>query len=100
MFCFSAPRLRSIIPLALSLPVPPGPIPGLLVMDDPAGKALAAAVLPRAYVDPRILNNMTTIQFDKWAYNLSDTQTGCYNKGSLPLALAANDTCLLGFWCT
>ncbi|THX21476.1 hypothetical protein D6D17_00014 [Aureobasidium pullulans] len=58
-----------------------------------------ATLSPRAYTDPSVLNDMTTMQFNEWAFSLGDTQTGCYNKGSLPLALATNDTCLLGFWC-
>ncbi|THY60006.1 hypothetical protein D6C97_03915 [Aureobasidium pullulans] len=68
-------------------------------MADHSALANDATLSPRAYTDPSVLNDMTTMQFNEWAFSLGDTQTGCYNKGSLPLALATNDTCLLGFWC-
>ncbi|KAK4545666.1 hypothetical protein LTR36_002619 [Oleoguttula mirabilis] len=44
-------------------------------------------------------NNMSTKQFDEAAYSLNYTQTGCYRQGSLPVALASNDTCLPGWHC-
>ncbi|KAK5117593.1 hypothetical protein LTR62_005015 [Meristemomyces frigidus] len=44
-------------------------------------------------------NNMSTEQFDAFAYSLNETTTGCYRQGALPVALAANDTCLLGWHC-
>ena len=44
-------------------------------------------------------NNMSSLQFDEYAYSLNYTQTGCYRKGALPVALAKNDTCLLGWYC-
>ncbi|KAK5681328.1 hypothetical protein LTR17_027504 [Elasticomyces elasticus] len=43
------------------------------------------------------LANMSTLAFDAAAYNLSNTQTGCYRQGALPVALAQNDTCLPGW---
>ncbi|KAK5694215.1 hypothetical protein LTR97_009837 [Elasticomyces elasticus] len=41
--------------------------------------------------------NMSTLDFDLASYALNDTQTGCYRKGALPVALAQNDTCLPGW---
>lgn len=58
-----------------------------------------ATISSRAYVDMAVLDDMTSMQFNQWSYALPDTQTGCYNPGSLPIALANNDTCLLGFYC-
>ncbi|KAH0365490.1 hypothetical protein KCU65_g6020, partial [Aureobasidium melanogenum] len=58
-----------------------------------------ATISSRAYVDLAVLDDMTSIQFNQWSYALPDTETGCYNPGSLPIALANNDTCLLGFYC-
>ncbi|KAK3647347.1 hypothetical protein LTR56_008179 [Elasticomyces elasticus] len=43
--------------------------------------------------------NMSTLDFDLASYALNDTQTGCYRKGALPVALAQNDTCLPGWHC-
>ncbi|KAK3116056.1 hypothetical protein LTR53_004004 [Teratosphaeriaceae sp. CCFEE 6253] len=43
--------------------------------------------------------NMSTKEFDAVAYSLNTSQTGCYRHGSIPVALADNDTCLLGFYC-
>lgn len=43
--------------------------------------------------------NMQSREFDAYAYSLNYTQTGCYRSGSLPVALALNDTCLPGFHC-
>ena len=43
--------------------------------------------------------DMQSIQFNAYAYSLNYTQTGCYRPGSLPVALAMNDTCLPGFHC-
>ncbi|KAK0278098.1 hypothetical protein LTR35_009420 [Friedmanniomyces endolithicus] len=43
--------------------------------------------------------NMSTKAFDLAAYSLNSTQTGCYRPGALPVALAQNDTCLLGWYC-
>lgn len=45
-------------------------------------------------------NNMSSKQFDAAAYSLNYTQTGCYRQGSLPVALASNDTCMPGWYCT
>ncbi|KAK0255644.1 hypothetical protein B0A54_10963 [Friedmanniomyces endolithicus] len=44
-------------------------------------------------------SNMSTKAFDLAAYSLNSTQTGCYRPGALPVALAQNDTCLLGWYC-
>jgi hypothetical protein len=43
--------------------------------------------------------NMQGATFNAYAYSLNWTQTGCYRPGSLPVALAMNDTCLPGFHC-
>lgn len=43
--------------------------------------------------------NMQGMTFNTYAYSLNWTQTGCYRPGSLPVALADNDTCLPGFYC-
>jgi hypothetical protein len=43
--------------------------------------------------------NMQGVAFNAYAYSLNWTQTGCYRPGSLPVALAFNDTCLPGFHC-
>jgi len=43
--------------------------------------------------------NMQSMAFNAYAYSLNYTQTGCYRPGSLPVALAMNDTCLPGFHC-
>jgi hypothetical protein len=43
--------------------------------------------------------NMQSATFNTYAYSLNWTQTGCYRPGSLPVALAMNDTCLPGFHC-
>lgn len=43
--------------------------------------------------------NMQSRTFNAYAYSLNYTQTGCYRPGSLPVALAMNDTCLPGFHC-
>ena len=64
------------------------------------GAAYASATAADANVaDLSSFNNMSSIQFDEAAYSLNDTQTGCYRKGALPVALAENDTCLLGWYC-
>ncbi|KAK3675527.1 hypothetical protein LTR78_004610 [Recurvomyces mirabilis] len=44
-------------------------------------------------------NNMSSKQFDAAAYSLNTSQTGCYRQGAMPVALAGNDTCLLGWYC-
>jgi hypothetical protein len=43
--------------------------------------------------------NMQGATFNAYAYSLNWTQTGCYRPGSLPVALAEDDTCLPGFHC-
>lgn len=43
--------------------------------------------------------DMQSMAFNAYAYSLNFTQTGCYRPGSLPVALAMNDTCLPGFHC-
>ncbi|CAD0096738.1 unnamed protein product [Aureobasidium mustum] len=68
-------------------------------MADPTATPYDTTMFPRAYVDSAVLDDMTSMQFNQWAYALPESQTGCYNPGSLPIALANNDTCLLGFYC-
>ncbi|KAK6000165.1 hypothetical protein QM012_004153 [Aureobasidium pullulans] len=53
----------------------------------------------RAYVELAVLDDMTSMQFNHWSHSLSEAQTGCHRPGALPIALANNDTCLLGFYC-
>jgi len=43
--------------------------------------------------------DMQSVTFNAYAYSLNWTTTGCYRPGSLPVALAMNDTCLPGFHC-
>ena len=43
--------------------------------------------------------DMQSMEFNAWSYSLNYTQTGCYRHGSLPVALAMNDTCMPGFHC-
>lgn len=43
--------------------------------------------------------DMQSMEFNAWSYSLNYTQTGCYRPGSLPVALAMNDTCMPGFHC-
>jgi hypothetical protein len=44
--------------------------------------------------------NMTGLPFDMAAYSMNSSQRGCYSTAALPMALAMNDTCNLGFFCT
>ena len=65
------------------------------------GSAYASATASNAkFAEIAQYNNMSTKQFDEMAYALNYTQTGCYRQGSLPVALASNDTCLPGWHCT
>lgn len=62
------------------------------------------AIEDASRTNPNLLNsfegqNMQSMPFNAWAYSLNYTQTGCYRPGSLPVALAMNDTCLPGFHC-
>ncbi|KAF1826207.1 uncharacterized protein K489DRAFT_331978 [Dissoconium aciculare CBS 342.82] len=43
--------------------------------------------------------NMTGMEFNAVARIMNSTQRGCYADSALPMALAANDTCNLGFFC-
>lgn len=43
--------------------------------------------------------NFSSVEWDATAYSLNYNQTYCYRPGSLPVALAMNDTCLPGFYC-
>lgn len=52
----------------------------------------------RAFLDS-FGGNMQSLRFDAYAYSLNYTETGCYRKGALPVALAMNDTCSPGFHC-
>ncbi|KAK4981718.1 hypothetical protein LTR28_002977, partial [Elasticomyces elasticus] len=47
--------------------------------------------------DLATFQNMSTLQWDEAVYSLPTSQTGCYRPGAIPMALAANDTCNLGF---
>ena len=44
-------------------------------------------------------NNMSSRQYDAYVYQLTYKQTGCYQRGALPIPLAANNTCLPGWYC-
>lgn len=41
---------------------------------------------------------MSSLDFDKYVYSLNWTTTGCYRQGAIPMALAPNDSVLLGFY--
>lgn len=43
--------------------------------------------------------NMSSRQYDAYVYSLNSSDTGCHRRGALPVPLAANDTCLLGWNC-
>lgn len=43
--------------------------------------------------------NMSSREYDASVYSLGYKDTGCYRKGALPVPLAANDTCLPGWFC-
>ncbi|KAI9739310.1 MAG: hypothetical protein M1834_007523 [Cirrosporium novae-zelandiae] len=43
--------------------------------------------------------NMSSLESDEILYSLNSSTTGCYRKGAIPVALARNDTCNLGFYC-
>lgn len=45
-------------------------------------------------------DNMASTNFSLIAYNLTNRQTGCFRRGALPVALAWDDVCLPGFYCT
>lgn len=65
-----------------------------------SSEALFARAASPPLADIRHFHNMSTKEFDAYAYSLNQSQTGCYRQGALPLALAKNDTCLDGFFCT
>ncbi|KAF1996579.1 hypothetical protein P154DRAFT_579828 [Amniculicola lignicola CBS 123094] len=44
-------------------------------------------------------SNLTTLEAGKSLSQLNSSVTGCYANGSVPIFLAANDTCILGFFC-
>jgi hypothetical protein len=44
--------------------------------------------------------NMTGNEFNLFADTLNSSQRGCYADRAFPMALAENDTCNLGFFCT
>lgn len=44
-------------------------------------------------------NNMSSRQYDAYVFQLTYKQTGCYQRGALPIPLAANNTCLPGWYC-
>ena len=72
---------------------------------DPSVTSALAAIYPSAtaqnghVAELMQFNNMSTRAFDEAAYSLNHSQTGCYRRGALPVALADNDTCLLGWHC-
>lgn len=43
--------------------------------------------------------NMSSRQYDASVYSLKYKDTGCNRRGALPVPLAANDTCLPGWYC-
>jgi len=64
----------------------------------------SAAVQNAGQLNKNLLNgfengDMQSVTFNAYAYSLNWTTTGCYRPGSLPVALAMNDTCLPGFHC-
>ncbi|EMC93677.1 hypothetical protein BAUCODRAFT_150956 [Baudoinia panamericana UAMH 10762] len=70
----------------------------------PSESAALSAAFPSAtgsitFSDLAQYGNMSSKQFDLAAYSLNYSQTGCYRPGALPVALAQNDTCSLGFHC-
>ncbi|KAF2111187.1 ABC transporter-like protein [Lophiotrema nucula] len=44
-------------------------------------------------------NNFTTLEAGRALYSLNSSVTGCFSNGSVPILLAQNDTCSLGFFC-
>lgn len=43
--------------------------------------------------------NMSSRQYGASVYSLEYEDTGCRRRGALPVPLAANDTCLPGWYC-
>ncbi|KAK4507823.1 hypothetical protein PRZ48_001558 [Zasmidium cellare] len=76
---------------------------GMTTMSMPATLTQARAAATSALSNPAFKDspfaNMSTKEFDVTAYSLNDSQRGCYRAGALPIALATNDTCTLGFYC-
>lgn len=59
-----------------------------------------ASAHPVQVVDLARYDNMNTKDFNRFAYSLNYTQTGCFSQGALPVALASEDICLPGWYCT
>lgn len=43
--------------------------------------------------------NMSSREYGAYVYSLNKSDTGCNRQGALPVPLAANDTCLPGWYC-
>ena len=43
--------------------------------------------------------NFSSRQYDAYVFSLNYRTTGCYQRGVLPAPLAANNTCLPGWYC-
>lgn len=76
---------------------------GIPTMSMPASLTAARAAATSVLSNPEFVNspfaNMSTKEFDVAAYSLNNTQRSCLRPGALPVALAMNDTCPLGFYC-
>lgn len=59
-----------------------------------------ASAHPVQVADLARYDNMNTKDFSHFAYSLNYTQTGCFSQGALPVALASEDICLPGWYCT
>jgi hypothetical protein len=67
----------------------PTPVPTGFSFDD----------APVLHVGNQTLSNMQSLESDKYFYSLNSSTRGCLREGAIPLALAMNDTCNLGFYC-
>lgn len=45
------------------------------------------------------IRNTSGLEWDREVVSLKSSQSGCYAPGALPVPLASNDTCNLGFYC-
>ncbi|KAF7197039.1 ABC transporter G family member 25 [Pseudocercospora fuligena] len=93
--------------MATSTSINFGGLPSTMTFSTPTLPAsltsLQAAATSAFFNDKELANsgytNMSTKQFDLLAYSLNYSSSSCYRKGALPVALAFNDTCNLGFYC-
>lgn len=60
----------------------------------------SARANPVQVADLAQYDSMNTKGFNHFAYSLNYTQTGCFSQGALPVALASEDICLPGWYCT